>query len=301
MERPRIEYLGAIHSEEDLGRRPGFFERMKTALLGKDPDSLVRPIAVARNRAGMLVVTDPSIPMVHFFDLEGRRYHRLGEKVASQLESPVGIAIDDAGVAYVADSARGRVFVFGPDRELIAELGERDLLRPTGLALGPDQESLYVVDTVACQVVIFDLAGKKLGSFGSRGVGPGQFNSPTFIDVARDGAIIVSDSLNFRIQTFRPDGTFSASFGRPGDGTGHFTRPKGVTSDGEGRIYVVDAAFENIQIFDPDGRFMLPFGEPGTGPGEFILPAGIFLDSENLIWVADSYNQRVQVFRLLVQ
>jgi DNA-binding beta-propeller fold protein YncE len=298
-ERARIKYIGSLHSPADLGLRPGMFTRLKNLVFGVEPASLVRPIAVAKNRAGVLVVADPSVPAVHFFDLEKRRHRQLEGDAIALLRSPVGVAIDDSGRAYVADSVRGRVFEFDERGRPVAELGDDQLARPTGLALDPTQEHLYVVDTVGCRVLIFDRAGHEVGAFGSRGQRPGEFNSPTFITVARDGTVSVADSLNFRVQRFRPDGTPIGSFGLPGDGAGHFARPKGVATDTQGRLYVVDAAFENVQIFDEKGTLLLPFGGHGSGPGEFSLPSGLFLDSSNTIWVADSFNRRIQVFQLL--
>jgi hypothetical protein len=165
-ERPRIEYLGVIRSAADLGGKIGPWQRLKRVLFGEEQTAMVKPISVAKNAAGVLVVADPSLPVVHWFDLERRKYRRIGDEPPSLLRSPVGVAIDDAGRVYVADSARSRVFVFDEDRRLIAELGEADLVRPTGLALDPAQEHLYVVDTTACRVAVFDLAGHEVGSFG---------------------------------------------------------------------------------------------------------------------------------------
>jgi DNA-binding beta-propeller fold protein YncE len=297
----RVEYLGVLRAPADLGRKPGLFERIKNAVFGTEPETLLKPIAVAKNAAGVLAVADPSLSVVHLFDLDRRTYSRIGEGRTSFLRSPIGVAIDDSGQIYVADSVLGKIFVFDASQNLIAEFGEGELTRPTGVALDPTQEHLYVVDTIGCQVLVFDLSDRRVvNRFGRRGVGPAEFNAPTFIAVAPDGSVSVSDSLNFRVQRFRPDGALITMFGLPGDSAGHFARPKGIATDTAGRIYVVDAGFENIQIFDPEGVLLLPFGGPGTGPGEFVLPGGIFIDSTNTIWVADVYNRRIQVFQLVV-
>jgi sugar lactone lactonase YvrE len=295
----RIAYAGAIGSAADLGRRPGFFQRVKDTLFGVEPTPMVRPISVAVNDARVLVVADPGVPAVHWFDLEGKQYRQIGEKLDEPLRSPVGVAIDAAGWVYVSDSARARVFVFGPDLRFVAEMGEDILLRPTGLAFDRSGKHLYVVDSVGCRVVVFDRTGSRVGSFGRRGVGPGELNAPTHIAVSPDGTINVSDSLNFRVQRFAPDGTALGFFGTPGDMTGHFGRPKGIAADSAGRLYVADAAFENVQIFEPDGTLLLSFGGPGTRPGRFTLPSGLFMDASDTIWVADSFNRRVQTFKLL--
>jgi sugar lactone lactonase YvrE len=295
----RIEYVGALREPADLGRRLGWLERVKAVLFGTEPMPMLRPIAVAKNERGVLVVADPSIPAVHRFDLEGREYRKLGEDLDPPLLFPVGVAIDEAGRIYVADSRAGSIRVLDAQGRALASMGQDQLQRPAGLALTPDQQHLYVVDVVACRVLVFDRDGRLVHRFGRRGSGPGEFNAPTFVAVGLDGTVSVADSLNFRVQRFQADGTHLGSFGRAGDATGHFSRPKGVGTDSEGRLYVADAGFENVQIFSPDGRLLLPFGGPGTGPGEFVLPGGVFLDRSNTIWVADSFNQRVQVFRLL--
>jgi DNA-binding beta-propeller fold protein YncE len=298
-ERARIEYVGALRSAKDLGRKDGRLARLKSVLFGEDPVEMIKPLDVAKNEAGTLVVADPGVPTVHFFDLEQKRYRRLDDEVAALLDSPVGIAIDDAGRVYLADSVRGKIFVLDEGGRLIGEMGEGLLVRPTGLALGPAHENLYVVDTAACRVVIFDRTGREVGRFGQRGAQVGEFNFPTYIAVGPDGTVQVSDSLNFRVQIFDPSGAPIASFGQPGDAAGDLARPKGVAMDRFGRIYVADAAFENVQIFDPRGALLLAFGAPGTGPGQLYLPGGLFVDSKNTIWVADSFNRRVQIFRLL--
>jgi sugar lactone lactonase YvrE len=281
------------------GSAPDRVGGRKAVLVGDDQTWMVRPAALAVNEARLLVVADPGVPTVHFFDLERRRYARADDDVAAQLVSPVGVALDDQGRAYVADSVQARIFVLDRDGSWVGQLGEGVLERPTGVALDPGRQRLYVVDTVACQVVVFDQAGREVSRFGRRGIGRGEFNAPTFIAVAPDGTLAVADSLNFRVQRFSGDGTLVRAFGQIGDASGDFVRPKGVGTDARGRLYVADAAFENVQVFNPDGSLLLAFGGPGKGPGGFQLPAGVFVDPSNVIWVADSFNRRVQAFRLL--
>jgi sugar lactone lactonase YvrE len=298
-DRARVGYLGEIRSADELGRPKGWLQKLNERLFGEAPMSLVKPLALARNATGLLAVTDPSFPTIHFFDLERREYHWLEEDLSSLLGAPVGIALDDRGNAYVSDSARSKIFVFDAQRRLARTFGEGLLERPTGIALDPSQRRVYVVDTIACQVLTFELDGRLVSRFGSRGAGPGQMNSPTYVAVGPDGTLAISDTLNFRIHTFTPDGTLLKSFGRVGDSAGAFARPKGIAFDRRGRLYIADGGFDNVQIFDPEGRLLLTFGAPGRDAGEFNLPVGLILDSTHTIWVADSYNRRVQAFRLL--
>lgn len=298
-ERARIGYLGEIRSADELGRPKGWLQKLGERIFGEAPMSLVKPLALARNETGLLAVADPSFPTIHFFDLERREYHWLEGELSSLLAVPVGIALDDQGNAYVSDSARRVVFVFDAQRRLVRTIGEGLLRRPTGIALDPSGQRVYVVDTLHCQVFSFERNGQFLKRFGSRGAGPGQMNAPTYIAVAPNGNLAISDTLNFRVQIFRPDGTLLNSFGQVGDSAGAFARPKGIAYDHRGRLYVADGGFDNVQIFDPEGRLLLTFGTSGREAGEFNLPVGLSLDSTQTVWVADSYNRRVQAFRLL--
>jgi DNA-binding beta-propeller fold protein YncE len=291
----RIKYQGLLRSADDLGRSKGVVDR----LFGEKPTRMLRPTAVARSSQGTVVVADPGIPTLHFFHLGGRKYDRLGDSARSQLKVPVGLAIDKGNRVYVADSARGAILVYSAKRKLERTLGEAVLGRPTGVALSPQEDEIYVVDAKANRVVVLDLQGKLLRTWGKEGTKPGEFHTPTHIAVAPDGKLSVVDSLNYRIQVFQPDGSLVNTMGQHGDSPGSFTRPKGLAIDRFGRHYVVDAAFENVQIFAKDGSLLLAFGISGTGPGEFTLPNGIFLDSDNLLWVADAYNKRLQAFQVL--
>ena len=131
--------------------------------------------------------------------------------------------------------------------------------------------------------------------------GPGEFNYPTSVAVDGRGHLVVSDTLNCRVQVFDMRGKFLSQFGGNGDTSGHFSRPKGVAVDAAGNIYVVDALFDNFQIFNLAGQLLLNVGETGTQPGGFGLPNGIAIGADNRIYVADTFNHRVQVFQYLGQ
>jgi hypothetical protein len=204
-EQARIGYLGEIHSGKDLGKAKSWLEKLGDRIMGETPMSMVKPLGVARNQNGLLVVTDPSFPTVHFFDLAQREYHWLEDDLSALLGAPVGVALDDLGNAYVTDSIRRKVFIFDAQRRLVGEIGEGVLERPTGIAFDAAQKQLYIVDTLACELFVFEPSGRLVKRFGSRGAGPGQLNAPTYVAVSPDGTIAITDTLNFRIQTFTPE------------------------------------------------------------------------------------------------
>ncbi|MBD5803522.1 NHL repeat protein [Azoarcus sp. Aa7] len=292
----RIAYVASISRPDDLGIAKGFLQRLRDAVLGADDTRLVRPMAVVVV-GKTLFVADPGARGVHRFDPVGGGYDLVRGPGGAPLPSPVALARGGDGEVYVSDSRLGRVLVIRSG-ETVAQPVRLDapLRQPTGLAFDAETGRLYVVDTAAHRIEVFDRDGARVASFGRRGEGPGEFNYPSLLWRASDGRLYVTDSLNFRVQILDPYGGFVGSFGQSGDGSGDTPRPKGVATDSHGHVYVADALFNAVQIFDGAGRFLLSLGGQGQGAGEFWLPAGLFIDGER-IYVADSYNGRVQVLR----
>lgn len=300
-ERPRIRFVHTVSKPEDLHIRPGAFRRFLDYFAGNKAPSMVTPYGVETDSAGRLYVVDTFLRTVHVFDEAGNTYHRFAVD-ESNLMSPIDIAIDDnRDRIYVSDSGGGAVKIFEDrGRRFVGEIGRGLLQRPTGVAVNAKTSELLIVDTRSAHVLRYDLEDHRLkGTFGGRGTGEGLLHYPTNLCVTDDGSVFVTDSLNFRIQKFSPEGKWKGGFGQAGDTPGSFARPRGVAVDSEGNIYVVDGLFDNIQIFDREFKLLMAFGRPGHEFGEFWLPAGIFIDPSDRIYVADSYNQRVQVFQYL--
>ncbi len=298
---PRIRFVAAVSKPQDLQIRPGVFRRFFDYLTGKTEVPMVAPYGVETDATGRLYVVDTFLRTVHVFDLKGSAYYAFPSDQAN-LVSPIDIAIENKrGSIYVSDSKAGVVKIFNDaGKNFAGELGRGILARPTGIAVNAKTSELLVVDTLKAAIFRFDLAERKLkGKFGGNGKAEGELNFPTNICVTSDGTIFASDSLNFRIQEFTPDGKFLRAFGSIGTGPGHFSRPKGVAVDSDGNIYVVDGLFDNVQIFDRESRLLMAFGRPGNGYGEFWLPTGIFIDPDDRIYVSDTYNKRVQIFQYL--
>jgi len=295
---PRIEWVREIKSHRDLGVQPGFWQRLVGFIAGEQEERFLRPYGIWASSGKRFVLVDSGAAKVHLVDLEKGRYLPLPEAGTVKLLSPIGVTEDDRENLYVTDSGTGQLFRYSLADGTLAPFVTYRFKRPSGVAFNPVNRLLYVVETAAHQVVAIDSRGMERFRFGSRGSGAGQFNFPTDLAIDRSGRVIVTDSLNGRIQIFAADGTAAGGFGEPGDTAGRFARPKGVALDSEGHIYVCDSQQDLVQIFDDNGRLLLAFGENGSEPGQFWMPSGIFIDNDT-IYVADTYNQRVQVFRYL--
>jgi DNA-binding beta-propeller fold protein YncE len=289
----RIQYLYSFHEPMDLGIKPSLGRRFLDILAGEEKAGMIRPYAVSVHEQKILVA-DPGGHAVHLFDVARRKHMAILGTGDEPLVSPVGVALSESRV-YVADSAMGKLFLFDHKGVLIKSIS--NLQRPTGLAYDHAANRLYVAETLAHRVVVFDADGNRLFGFGQRGTGGGEFNYPSHLSISSD-ELLINDNMNFQIKIFSLDGKKRSVFGDHGDSSGQFSQPKGVAADSQGNIYVAGATIDRVQIFSAEGEFLLAFGGEGNGPGKFLMPAGITIDKDR-IYVADSYNSRVQVFQFL--
>jgi uncharacterized protein (TIGR03663 family) len=191
---------------------------------------------------------------------------------------------------------------------------------PRGIAVDPEGDRTYVVDSGNLEVDRFDANGTYVGSwggessaggvqFGSRVLESGIVLGPTGITVAPDGVIFVADTWQHRVVGLNADGTVVREIGSPGEQTdllddpaalndapGLFYGPRDVTVFNE-EIYVSDTGNERIQVFGLDGTFRRAFGGTGSEPGRLIEPVGIAAGPGGLIFVADSGNARISIFQ----
>jgi DNA-binding beta-propeller fold protein YncE len=129
---------------------------------------------------------------------------------------------------------------------------------------------------------------------------PNPLDSPSGIDVDREGNLYVVDAANYRVQKFDPNGDFITMWGQQGieDGQFRFTSEHpmgqlvmgGVAVDAENNVNVTDLNNARVQKFDPTGQFLGKWGEFGRIGGKLNLPYGIAIDSAGNIYVSDFQN-----------
>lgn len=295
---PKIRLVRSIISASDLGIKPPLFRRIINRITGNKDEHFVRPTGIAQHE-GIIYVADIGAQALWILDPAHGSAIEVRQAGADRLVAPASVAIRDDGAVFVADSWAKRVYLLDRHGKFLGIAAEKELQRPAGLAYDGNNDRLYVADSAAHDIAVFDSDGKRVLSWGRRGSIDGEFNYPTHISIDPQGRILVTDALNFRIQAFDQNGNFLWKFGRHGDGSGDFSAPKGVAMDSDGHVYVVDALFDSVQIFNTDGTLLLSFGEQGPGPGEFWLPGGIFIDNKDRIYVCDAYNHRIQIFEYI--
>lgn len=272
-------------------------------------EGLGKPYGVAVHE-GRVFVGDTGRREVNVFDLPEQKYFTIGGEDPGALSRPMGLDVDKVGNLYVLDSILKLINVYNRDGKFLRTIGtgatDADKInRPAGLAVNPEGTRLYAVDIGGTssddhKILVYDaITGAFIKRIGKRGTGPGEFNLPRDVVVAKDGSIYVVDSGNFRVQHLTEEGVFISQFGSIGRQGGQFSRPKELTLDKEGNIYVVDTAFGNFQIFNPKGELLLAVGSRSerNGPAKYMLPAGIAIDTDGRVYMVDQFFQKVDVFR----
>ncbi len=126
--------------------------------------------------------------------------------------------------------------------------------RPFDIAL--DREGrVYVSEFGADRISVLDQAGRRLFSFGARGIGEGSFLGPQYVSLDDEEFIYVSDWGNRRVSKFDREGSFVLSFGRPRAGFSGLSRPTGLVYL-DGFLYVADLGSQAIYVFDKSGNYV---------------------------------------------
>ncbi len=153
---------------------------------------------------------------------------------------------------------------------------------------------IYVVDGSNHRIVVYDLQGKFLFSFGSQGDQPGQFYYPVGIDAAKDNRIYVADSGNHRIQIFSDQGVYLSAF--TVKDKGKRGRPIDIMLHNKTGNLIVSSSNHHLLTYSRQGKLLKTWGKNGTSRGEFRYPATLSELADGRIAVVDVLNSRVQVF-----
>jgi hypothetical protein len=295
--RPQVVWVSEISDYKDAGIRGGIWKRLVDFVVGESDQHIGRPYGVYADEHGRLFIVDTPLGIVHVMDAGKNSYSIIGQDTLTTVfKSPIAVIGDDSDNVYITDSAAGLVYRFNLRDSTLAPF-IHVLQRPTGIAFNRRNRLLYVTDTTADQIAVFDLNGNERFRISGPNSAFKQFNHPTDLFIDSGGNLYVTDAMNARILVFSADGRFKRGFGKPGDSGSEFAKPKGVAVDSAGNVYVADAQSDTVKVFDAAGVFRFEFGGNGIDAGTFWMPSGVYIDSQDRIYVSDTYNRRVQLFR----
>lgn len=172
-------------------------------------------------------------------------------------------------------------FILGDDA------ATQQLVQPYGTAMYKGR--LYVVDTGAASVAIFDFDTKRFSYLA--GSANGQLRRPINIRIDTDGTKYITDTGRDQILVYDRDDRFVAAFGKP-----EMFRPTDVAI-GADKLYVTDVLNHRIHVLDKrTGKPLSVFGKAGSGEGELFHPTNIAFGPEGDLFVSDTSNFRIQRF-----
>lgn len=218
------------------------------------PESaLGKPTGVSVGPDGTVWVADTHYHRVIAFDRDGREKLRFGEygMGPGQFVYPGDVAVAPNGELYVSEyGGNDRVQVFAPDGTFRRELlGGGYMSRPQSMGFSPDGAELFVTDACNHRIVVADLQGNVIRTFGQVGANPGDLSYPYGLHVLSDGTLLVAEFGGNRVQRLSPTGQSLGRWGGFGFERGKLRWPWGVAAVGS-TIFVLDSGNNRVQAFE---------------------------------------------------
>jgi sugar lactone lactonase YvrE len=289
------------------------------------------PTGVAVDGRGYIYVADQGNNRIRVISTDGMVSTLAGTGVAgfsdgagnvAKFKYPAGVAVDAAGVVYVADAGNNRIrriSIAGVVTQWVGDgnAGFKDaagalaeLNNPTGVAVGP-AGVVYVVDAGNNSIrkivsgVISTLAGNGVAG-DADGMGTAAaFNSPYGLAVDGAGNILVTDVNNGRVREITPAGLVKTLFGKGvlaiADGyepVGRMYSPTGIAIDANGDVLLTDDNLIRKMVAGTGiGTFAggIMGNQDGVGiNARFALLSDVKFDGTGNMYVSDYYNQNIR-------
>ena len=263
-------------------------------------------ISVDVDAKGNVWVFHRDDPPILKFDPSGKLLTSFGKGMFAQ---PHGMTIDRDGNIWVTDAqnkdGKGQqVFKLSPEGKVLMTLGKAGVAAegpdsfngPTDVIIAPNGD-IFVSDghvmNANGRIVKFSKDGKFIKTWGKKGPGPGDMDTPHAVAMDSKGRLFVADRSNNRIQIFDQNGKFL-------DQWKQFGRPSGVFIDKNDTIYVVDSQSNTAQ--NPgfkrglrvgsakDGKVtaLVPFVEPEPDKNNNAGMEGVSADASGNIYVGET-------------
>lgn len=303
--------------------------------------ALSRPNSVAVDSAGTTYIADTRNNRVRKVTANGMITTLAGNGLAAfsgdngpagnaSLNVPFGVALDQQGNVYIADTLNGRIRKVAPNGIITTVAGggsggDGSPATAAGLcqprSVGVDSAgNLYISDNCLWRVrkvstagIISTVAGNGTNGYSGDG-GPAvnaSFANVNGMAVDAAGTIYVADSGNARIRKITPGGTISTVAGSGnccgtlGDGgpatAASINNPVGVGLDSAGNLYITQIS--GVRKVDSSGTItsltrLQPQSFSGDGgaasAATLRLPVGVTVDVAGSVYIADTQNDRVR-------
>lgn len=256
------------------------------------------------------------------------------DAVNARLNQPMAVAVDSAGIVYIADTANQRIREIKANGDIatIGGNGEEgsdgdggsatsaQFNYPIGIALD-SSGNVYVADAYNYRVrkmtvsgSISTVAGSGVSGFGGDGgkATSAQISFPTGLAVDSSGNLFIADYVNRRVREVKADGNITTiagigTQGFSGDGglatSAQFYLPAAVALDKTGNLFIADSSNSRVRKVSTAGIISTVAGDGNKGfsgdgsaatSAKLYSPVGVAVDSTGTLYIADSINQRVR-------
>jgi len=254
-------------------------------------------IAVSK-KIGVYVADTPN-SRIQRFALDGKWQSNIGEssgffdskKKEGRMREPRGVAINEEGTVYVADTGNQRIDAFSPEGVFLFGIGPKvgpySLLEPVAVAW--DKAGfLYFADKGLKKVIKCEPSGAFIAAWGEEGSGPGQFRNPVSIAFDGQNYLYTLDALLKRVSVHTKDGKWLTDFFAGGRQERELLEPVSVEVQGE-KLLIADQGKNRIVSYDLHPMLAAPLGV-STSTREGIVTVS---------WqpVSDPWTGGYQVFR----
>src|SRR3954451_12310456 len=216
-----------------------------------------------------------------------------------------GVATDNAGRVYVADTGAGHIEVFESGESgntFLRTIGDGVLQQPVDVEVDL-RNRIFVTDQARDKVVEFDTLNDGapfMRDWGGSGTELNRMSGPRFVHTDTTGLAYNTEAGNVRVQWFSPKDkqmVALSAFGTAEPAT--FNNPEGLTLDEATRqIYVSNYSDTDggVRVYDNRGFYLGQVAGPGSGNGQVKSPRGLALDPLGRLIVTDSGNNRIDAF-----
>ena len=257
-----------------------------------------------------------------------------GPAVNAQLSDPTGVATDNSGNLYIADSGNTVVRKVSAAGIITTIAGngssgysgdggpasDAQIANPYGIAVDAGG-NLYIADggnsvvrKVSAAGIITTIAGNgSSGYSGDGGAGASaQLDLPSSVALDASGNLYIADSYNYRIRKVSAAGIITTLAGNgsnnySGDGgvaaSAQLSEPEGVAVDAAGNLYIADTANQRVRKVSVGGVITTVAGTGSAGysgdggpanSAQLHNPTGIAIDARGNLYIADEFNSVIR-------
>lgn len=205
-------------------------------------------VAVTVDKNGAIWVLDKKKKRCVQLDETGKVLSSFGSvgSGAGQFANPVALALNSAGLIFVADSSNHNVQMFRGDGVYLNNLGgtQSAISNPTAIAFDP-LGNLFVLDASRRSVLVYSATGDFVQELGKQKE-ESLFNKPLGLVVTADELLVLDGS---QVKAFTHKGELLRVFGTRATGAGDMPDPVGIITAGGSSLLVSDRKSKSIRQF----------------------------------------------------